>query len=58
MRWDYSATARQHEAIKRESSVGCYSPMRACTGGCKRRRSIGQFEGESTVCIRCQRRSS
>lgn len=30
--------------------------MRQCTGGCRKRRSIGQFVGKSTVCIRCVRR--
>ena len=35
-----------------------YTPMRKCTGVCRRRKSIGQFKGDSTVCIRCARRAA
>lgn len=53
-----SSTTRRHLAIQRESCVGAYTPMRYCTGGCKKRRSIRQFVVASTVCIRCARRAS
>lgn len=57
MMYDLARTERIHRAIKEESSAGSYQPMRACTGGCKRRRSLGQFVGASTVCLRCARRA-
>jgi hypothetical protein len=37
-------------------NVAVYSPMRKCEG-CKQRRSITQFVGESEKCKRCVRRS-
>ena len=55
---DLSFVTRRHLAIQKESCVGAYSPMRYCTGGCKKRKSIGQFVGLSTVCIRCVRRAA
>lgn len=58
MRWDESQVERQHRAINKESNAGYYSPMRNCTGSCKRRRSITQFIGDSTMCIRCTRRTA
>jgi hypothetical protein len=43
---------------RKEVSLGVmYSPMRHCTGGCNKRKSTGQFSGDSTVCIRCARRN-
>lgn len=48
---------RQHRAIQTESRVGGFMPMRMCAGPCKRRRSIGQFVGNSVLCLRCARRS-
>jgi hypothetical protein len=29
---------------------------RTCKGPCKRSKSVGQFEGEELVCIRCRKR--
>jgi len=60
MKWDISQNSveRQHRAIQNESPVGYYTTTRTCTGMCKRRRSIGQFVGDSSVCIRCARRAS
>jgi hypothetical protein len=55
---DLSFTTRKHLAIQRESHVGAYTPMRNCTGECKKRKSFLQFTGTSTVCIRCVRRNS
>jgi hypothetical protein len=57
MIYDLSYTERQHRAIQREPSVGGYSTMRHCKGGCKRRRSIAQFAGDILLCLRCARRS-
>lgn len=54
---DLSRTTRHHLAIQTESRAGYYSPMRKCAGECNRKRSIGQFVGASTVCIRCARRA-
>jgi hypothetical protein len=51
--YDLARVERLHRAIKSESSAGAWTGMRSCTGGCKRRRSLGQFKGDSTVCIRC-----
>jgi hypothetical protein len=56
MMYDLGRTERMHRAIKNESPVGYSQSMRMCTGGCKTRRSLGQFTGENTVCIRCKRR--
>ncbi len=55
---DLSFVTRQHLAIQRETCVGAYTPMRQCKGECKKRKSIGQFLGASTLCIRCARRLS
>ena len=39
--------------------VGALAPrVRKCTGECNRNKSVGQFLGTSTVCIRCARRSA
>jgi hypothetical protein len=58
MIYDLARTERLHLAIKKETSAGAYQPMRKCTGACNRRRSLGQFVGQSTVCIRCVRRAT
>lgn len=50
-----SGTSRN---IHASPSVATYSAMRSCTGGCGKRKSIGQFLGASTVCIRCARRAT
>lgn len=42
---------------RNQVNVGIYTPMRRCTGGFNRKRSCGQFIGDSTVCIRCARRT-
>jgi hypothetical protein len=44
------------ERIDRPSPA-IYSAQRNCTGECRRRKSITQFIGASTVCIRCTRRA-
>ncbi len=33
-----------------------YTPMRHCTGICKKRRSITQFDGSKTICKQCTKR--
>nr|DAH83256.1 MAG TPA: hypothetical protein [Caudoviricetes sp.] len=30
--------------------------QRACKGACRRNKSIGQFRGDSNICIRCENR--
>lgn len=44
-------------AIGYNSGPGMVVNIRLCTGGCRKRRSIGQFAGDSTVCKQCVRRS-
>jgi len=51
------ATVGRHLGIQRESSVGAYSPMRNCTGPCRKRRSHMQFTGANTMCNQCVRRT-
>jgi hypothetical protein len=55
---DLSFITRQHLAIQRESCSGAFTAMRQCAGECRKRKSIGQFKGESLLCIRCARRLS
>lgn len=33
------------------------SAMRKCEGPCKKRKSVGQFTGASTLCLQCARRT-
>lgn len=47
----------RHAGIQRESSVGAYSPMRNCTGPCRKRRSHMQFTGANTMCNQRVRRT-
>lgn len=46
----------RHRVHQAESNPGGYTPMRKCTGPCKVRRSITQFDGASTACRQCVRR--
>lgn len=43
--------------LNQRMSTGLTSARRRCTGGCNFMRSIAQFKGNSTVCIRCTRRT-
>ncbi len=47
------ATMGRHLGIQNERPVGAYSPMRNCTGPCRKRRSHMQFTGANTMCNRC-----
>lgn len=51
-----ATTERQHLANQVEKP-SMHFGMRVCTGTCRQRRSIGQFVGDSTVCLRCARRA-
>lgn len=48
-----------HEAEYRAKTHAAAAPytlrMRKCSGPCNRTRSVGQFVGEDTMCLRCRR---
>lgn len=50
-----SGTSRD---LNQRMSTGLTSARRRCTGGCGFMRSIAQFKGDSTVYIRCARRTA
>lgn len=56
MIYDPANTERLHRAIQ-ESAPAPIFTMRKCTGACGLHRSVGQFVGGSTVCLRCARRA-
>jgi hypothetical protein len=56
MMYDLARAERQHLAIQADTKPPMYFTMRTCTGKCRRQRSVGQFVGGSTVCMRCARR--
>lgn len=60
MIYDDSRTERIHLALRASKPpVATQTKMRKCVGTqCNRLRSIGQFSGDSNLCIRCVRRSS
>lgn len=47
----------RHLHLQTESNPGRYTPQRNCTGPCKKRKSTPQFDGDSTVCRQCVRRT-
>lgn len=57
MMYDLARQERAHRAIKADDRVVYSHSQRKCTGSCNRNRSVGQFKGDSTVCIRCTRRA-
>jgi hypothetical protein len=46
----------RHQHLQTESNPGRYTPQRNCTG-CRKRKSIMQFDGASTSCRQCVRRT-
>jgi hypothetical protein len=54
MSYNPATVERQHLA-NQAAQPSMHFAMRACTGACKKRRSVGQFAAGSTVCIRCAR---
>lgn len=46
----------QHLKASEKQSTGLRAVTRKCTGECNRLRSVAQFKGDSTVCIRCENR--
>lgn len=57
MNYSPDVTDRQHREIQADNKPSMYFAMRTCTGSCRQRRSVGQFDAGSTVCIRCARRA-
>jgi hypothetical protein len=51
--YDIARAERVHRAIKNDARVVYNHAMRKCVGACNRSRSVGQFKGDSSVCIRC-----
>jgi len=54
---DMGKVMSEHHRIQSESHAGAPSPQRQCTGTCGKRRSWTQFDGASTVCKQCVRRT-